>query len=116
MTRHDPENEHVNDVHLVGVVSGEVQVRQLPSGDCVHEFRLVVRRPATHASRQSVDTVDCAVWRAGLRRRSMGLLPGDTVEVTGALRRRFFATGAGRGSRVSIEVSRLRRLRRAASA
>ena len=38
--------EWVNEVHLVGRVSSEPEERELPSGDVVVLFRLVVPRPA----------------------------------------------------------------------
>ena len=41
---------------------------------------------------------------------AVDLGPGDVVEVTGALRRRFFRGGGGVQSRYDVEVSALRRM------
>jgi single-strand DNA-binding protein len=73
-----------------------------------------VRRPAPGGVRApTVDTLDCAAWSAGVRRTARGLHAGDVVEVTGALRKRFWRTGSGPSSRTEVEVRRVRRLSRA---
>jgi single-strand DNA-binding protein len=43
-----------------------------------------------------------------VQRKSANLEIGDIVEITGALRRRFWKTGAGVASRMEVEVSNLR--------
>ena len=109
-----------NEVLLVGRVSGVPEERELPSGDCLVSFRLVVdrpagaRRPPDGVRATTVDTLDCTAWTPGLRRRARGLAAGDVVEVTGALRRRFWRAGAGAASRTEVEVAQVRRLGRPA--
>ena len=103
----------VNEVRLAGRLSADPEERVLPSGDSVWTFRLVVGRPEDRASRQRVDTLDCAVWGGRVRASVSGWCANDVVEVTGAVRRRFFSTGTGRASRVEIEVSGGRLVRRA---
>lgn len=110
------ESVAVNEVRLVGRVSREPEERQLPSGDVVWTFRLVVPRPAGRKTRQSVDAIDCAVWGGRVRQQVAGWGPDDLVEVSGSLRRRFFAAGGGRTSRVEIEVASGRIVKRAAPA
>lgn len=106
-----------NDVLLVGRVSTAAQERELPSGDIVCTFRLVVDRPPPARPGTGrpvlVDTLDCAAWPAGLRRTARSLRRGDLVEVTGALRRRFWRAGAGAASRCEVEVECVQRLARA---
>lgn len=109
----DPEVAACNEVRLRGRVSADPAVRELPSGDLVVEFTLVVARPADHASGQRVDSLECTVWSRRLQRSARAWRAGDIVEVEGAMRRRFFSTGSGRASRVSVEVSAGRRVRRA---
>jgi len=109
----------LNDVHLRGRLSASPEQRELPSGDVVAVFRLVVDRPPRSASTVSsarVDTVDCAVFRADLRRRSASWEPGDVIEVSGSLRRRFFRTGGGPASRYEVEVLAASRVLRASAA
>ncbi|MBD8062405.1 single-stranded DNA-binding protein [Oceanitalea stevensii] len=99
-----------NAVSLVGRVSGEVEERELPSGDRLSTFRLVVPRPDAGEGRARVDTIDVACWSGRTRRVAGRVGEGSVVAVEGALRRRFFATGAGRASRYEVEAQRLRRL------
>ena len=61
-----------NLVFLVGRVSSQPMERELPSGDKVVTFRVVLprdRSPMTARSRQASDWVDCAAW-GGRSRRS----------------------------------------------
>jgi single-strand DNA-binding protein len=107
----------VNEVRLVGRVSQAPEERVLPSGDSVWTFRLVVARPpGASRSRQQVDALECAVWSGRVRRSVGGWKADDVVEVTGAVRRRFFQTASGAASRVEVEVAGGRVIRRAASA
>lgn len=111
-----------NEVLLVGRVSGEPQERELPSGDRLVAWRVVVDRPAPSRPVRSgwrpvsIDTVDCVGWAAGVRRTARGLQSGDVVQVSGALRRRFYRAGGAPSSRTEVEVALVRRLLRAPSA
>lgn len=108
--------EHVNEVRLVGRLSADPAELTLPSGDVLWTFRLVVDRPAG-AGRPGlqVDTLDCAVWSGRVKRSVASWGSGDLVEVSGALRRRFYSTGVGKMSRYQVEVGTGRVIRRAAS-
>ncbi len=104
-----------NEVVLVGRVASDPEEKQLPSGDTVWLFRLVVRRPEGVASRQKVDSLECCAWTPRVQRSIRGWREGDQVEVGGAIRRRFFRGSAGAQSRVEVEVSSARLRRRAAA-
>lgn len=101
---------HRNEVQLVGRLSAPAELRQLPSGDELASWRLVVQRPAL-AGRGGVDVIDCASFAARIRRAATGWEPGELLEVAGSLRRRFWRAGAGTASRYEVEVSRATRLR-----
>jgi single-strand DNA-binding protein len=112
----EPSSAHVNEVHLVGRLAVEPVQRQLPSGDPLMSFRLVVERPpGSRTGRQgtsrspTVDTLDCAAWRRDVQRVLARASAGDVLEVHGALRRRFWRTGGGPASRSEVEVVRVRR-------
>lgn len=107
-----------NEIRLVGRISQEPEERELPSGDRVCTFRVVVTRgvDGRTRSRQNVDVIDCAVWQGRLRRSVARWRADDVVEVTGALRRRFFRAAGATASRVEVEVAGARLIRRAASA
>ena len=104
----------VNEVRLVGRVSQAPEERVLPSGDVLWTFRVVVPRPEK-AGRSSVDALECAAWSPRARRSVASWQSDDVVEVSGAMRRRFFRTPGGAASRVEVEVSRGRLIRRAGS-
>jgi single-strand DNA-binding protein len=109
-----------NEVRLVGTVSGDPEVRVLPSGDELCVVRVVVPRVPVRVRsdgrrQPSVDVLDCCAWEARPRRTVGGWRSGDEVEVTGALRRRFYRVGGASSSRVEVEVSSARLVRRAAT-
>ena len=107
--------KHRNAVSLAGRISSAPVERELPSGDRVVTFRLVLDReqtPMTAKSKQVSDWVDCSAWPRRLRGRVSSWAVDDQVELEGALRRRFFRSGTGATSIVEIEVLRGRRLGR----
>jgi single-strand DNA-binding protein len=92
-------------------------VRELPSGDVLVTWRVVVgrppgRRPPEGVRPTTVDTLDCVAWTASARRAAAALAVDDVVEVSGALRRRFWRAGAGAASRCEVEVTTVRRVNR----
>lgn len=110
--------ESVNEVRLVGRLAAEPQLRELPSGDTVWNLRVVVERPVPPGKekpRQRVDSLECAVWGGRLKKSVEGWCAGDLVEVAGAMRRRFFRAGGITASRVEVELTRGRVIRRAGS-
>ncbi len=106
-----------NEVCLAGRLAAPAEERTLPSGDVMVSFRVVVARPPGRKPGRerapTVDTIDCVAWTAPLRRATLAWSAGDVVEVTGALRRRFWRAGAGAASRTEVEVLKARRLARA---
>ena len=116
MTTATNEEAHANEVRLVGRLSADPAELALPSGDTLWTFRLVVERSGPGARRgQQFDTLDCAVWGGRVKRSVPTWAQGDLVEVTGAIRRRFYAAGAAKVSRYQVEVGGGRVIRRAAS-
>ena len=100
------EDFSLNNVLLRGRVSGVPAERELPSGDHVVEFRIVVRRE----SREGVDTLDIAAWSAKSRRKSLSLKTDEWVEISGAVHRRFWQAPTGLASRWQIEASEISRI------
>lgn len=112
---------HLNSVRLIGRLSDTPELRRLPSGDEIVVFRLVVtrevlRRDTVQPDRPgvTVDTLECTGWRADVRRSARSWKAGDVIEVSGALRRRFFRAGPTAASRYTVEVARVKRLSRTA--
>ena len=110
--------EAVNEVRLLGRLAADPQLRELPSGDTVWNLRVVVERrvlPGKDKPRQRVDSLECAVWSGRLKKQVEKWVAGDVVEVDGALRRRFFRAGGATASRVEVELTGGRIIRRAGS-
>jgi single-strand DNA-binding protein len=99
-----------NEVYLEGRVSALATEKQLPSGDTVVEFRIVIDRLTTRGEKREVDTLDIAVWMARTRKRALALKIDDWVEIEGAIRRRFWKASTGLASRWQVEASQVRRL------
>ena len=114
------EGVHRNEVVLVGRVAAAAEERELPSGDLIAVWRLVVDRPparrraaaGTGQRSPTVDTLDCVAWTTGVRRKVARLEAGDVVAVHGALRRRFWRAGAATVSRYEVEATAVQRLRK----
>lgn len=100
------EDYSLNDCLLRGRVSAEATDRELPSGEHVVEFRLII----TRQSREGVDTLDIAAWSAKSRRSALSLKPGEWIEVAGSVRRRFWQGPAGLASRWQIEAESITKL------
>lgn len=113
----------VNEVRLVGRISQQPEEKVLPSGDAIWTFRVVVPRRARvgaavrgQSARQQVDALECTAWTARARRSVAGWSVDDVVEVSGALRRRFFRAGGAPASRFEVEMASGKVIRRAGSA
>ena len=78
-------------------------MKVLPSGDEIATWRLIVGRTGPPAG-PKVDVIDCVAFAARVRRRVAGWQPGDVIEVTGSLRRRFWRGPGGVQSRCEIQV------------
>jgi len=108
VTDEDAGGVEVNEVRLVGRVSRTPEAKELPSGDIVVQLRVVVGRPPSERKTQ-VDTIDVSCWTAGARRSALRQHEDDVVEVSGALRRRFYRVGAATQSRYEVEAVTVRR-------
>ena len=108
--------ESINEVRLVGRLAADPELREMPSGDTVWNLRVNVERaPGRARDRQRVDSLDCAVWEGRIKTQVRTWAEGDLVEVAGALRRRFFKAAGATVSRVDVELTRGRVIRRAGS-
>jgi single-strand DNA-binding protein len=96
--------EHRNEVAIVGRLSKPAEIKVLPSGDEVVQWRLVVDRPEG-GPRRSFDAIDCTAFAARIRRSALSWKPGATIEVAGALRRRFWRGNAGLASTYEVHVA-----------
>jgi single-strand DNA-binding protein len=110
MTSIEDEFSHENTVFLRGVLAAKATTRVMPSGDELCSFRVTVKRPpGSIRGRASVDSIDCAATRATVRKVAARASPGEVVELTGQLHRRFWRGPGGLASRYEVEVSSLKR-------
>lgn len=112
--KEDLEPVVANDVRLAGKVTGTPVLVELPSGDALVTFRVSVLRGVDIGQR--VDSVPCTAWAPRLRRGILTWRAGDQVEVTGAVRCRFYQAGGATRSRVEVEVTSARITRRSPAA
>jgi single-strand DNA-binding protein len=104
--------EHRNEVIVSGRLSAPALAKELPSGDQIVTWRLIVDRTVAEGVRK-VDLVDCTTFGARLRRQAVRWREGDVIEVTGSLRRRFWRGAGGLQSRCEVEAGSARRVRAA---
>lgn len=93
-------------VTLVGRLGAQVRTKELPSGDTITSFTVIVDRSARErgGSSTSVDAIACVTSRARVRSTVQRLEPGTLVSVNGTLRRRFWRGGAGGAVGSAMEV------------
>ncbi|TWP34902.1 single-stranded DNA-binding protein [Leekyejoonella antrihumi] len=107
----------VNEVRLVGRLSVLPVQRLLPSGDELVTLRVVVKRPQRRSGgrvRGGVDAIEVVCWSARTRRRALTLAVDDIIDVSGALRRRFWRGGSGVTSMCEVEATSISRVARSA--
>jgi single-strand DNA-binding protein len=100
------EDFSLNDLVLRGRVSQEAVEKELPSGDKVVEFRLIVTRD----KQSGVDTLDIGAWSSKARRTALTLTPDQWVEVSGSIHRRFWSGPTGLASRWQVEAVEITRI------
>lgn len=93
----------LNDLLLRGRVSAPATSKELPSGDKVVEFRLII----TRSEREGVDTLDIAAWSAKSRKIALTLEGDEWIEVSGSIHRRFWQSPTGVASRWQIEADEI---------
>ena len=96
----------LNDLLLRGRVSAQAIEKELPSGDKVVEFRLIVSR----LERGGVDTLDIAAWSSRMRRSALTLKEGEWIEISGSIHRRFWSGPTGVASRWQVEAAEIARI------
>lgn len=96
----------LNDVLLRGRISAKAIEKELPSGDKVVEFRLIV----TRLEGNGVDTLDIAAWSSKIRRQALALKDDEWVEISGAIHRRFWSSPKGVASRWQVEAVGMRKI------
>jgi single-strand DNA-binding protein len=97
LVRHREEAMSVNLAVVRGICSSPAEVRELPSGST-----LVLLQVTTRHGEEAAISVPVVAWDPPGSVSEFDV--GDEVVAVGRVRRRFFRTGAGTGSRVEIEA------------
>lgn len=103
--------DHLNVVVLRGEVTGDVTVRELPSGDTVAQFDVTTRlavggRSITRSSPVALHDPPAAALDS--------LRAGGTFVIVGSVNRRFFRVGGATQSRTEVIAERVTPERRRA--
>ena len=102
----------LNTVHVVGRLGQQSQTKEMPSGDEITTFTVVVPRSGKlREGSPRVDSLACQTMRAGIRNKVHAWEPGCWVALEGTLRRRFWQGGSGLASATEIEVRSMVRMR-----
>lgn len=93
-------------VEVIGRLGAHVRTRDLPSGDTVATFTVVVDRPIRERHGNArVDAIACVATSKKVRAHVERWEPGTMVQVCGVLRRRFWRAGGASGSGNSLGSS-----------
>jgi single-strand DNA-binding protein len=95
----------VNVVILAGRLTDAPEVKEMPSGDAVTRFRLLVPEPG-----RRVLPLPVSAWDRLARRGCERLTKGDEVLVRGHLVRRFFRDGGGGRSVTEVVATEVKKL------
>ena len=99
-----------NSVELIGRLGKVTTERDLPSGDRITAFSVIVDRPEREVvGRTKIDTIPCQTFRVSVATKVTCWEPGTEVVAHGVLRRRFWRTPSGLGSAIEVEVRSLKR-------
>jgi single-stranded DNA-binding protein len=112
----------VNNVRLIGHVSKALEIKEMPSGDWLGKWTVVVKRPprddpadeaasdnsessggAATRRRSSFDAIECVTFDLDVIERLNDVPSRSRLEVLGALRRRFRRDQPGQ-SRYEVEA------------
>jgi single-strand DNA-binding protein len=102
-----------NTVTLVGRLGVTVSERELPSGDTVTSFSVVVERPPRdRRGKTTVDSIPCQTFSVSIGTRVLNWQPGEWIQVTGALRRRFWRSAQSPQSLLEVQATSVRKVRK----
>ena len=97
--------EHVNEIVLIGRLSGEPEWRDLPGRDQVAVWRLIVEHRDARSPQDAIDTIRCVTYDPRLQAAVRTWSHGDVIEVHGALRHRFWKSPTGPRGVYEVEAA-----------
>ncbi|WP_433188346.1 single-stranded DNA-binding protein [Actinoallomurus sp. CA-150999] len=106
---------HVNEIVLVGRLSGAPEWKALPEGREVAVWRLIVEHQNARSPQDAIDTIRCVTYDSAVQEGIRGWRHGDLIEVRGSLRHRFWRAPNGPRGLYEVEAAIAVRHDRAAS-
>jgi single-stranded DNA-binding protein len=97
--------EHVNEIVLVGRLSGEPEWRALSDEREVAVWRLIVEHRDARSPQDAIDTIRCVSYDPAVQAGVRGWSHGDVIEVRGALRHRFWRAPTGPRGLYEVEAA-----------
>lgn len=97
--------EHVNEIVLVGRLSGEPEWRPLPAEGRVVVWRLVVDHQGARSPQDAIDTIRCVTYDPAIQEGVCDWSHGDVIEVRGSLRHRFWRAPTGPRGLYEVEAA-----------
>ncbi|GAB3978633.1 hypothetical protein GCM10029978_071860 [Actinoallomurus acanthiterrae] len=96
---------HVNEIVLVGRLSGAPEWKTLPEGRQVAVWRLIVEHQNARSPQDAIDTIRCVTYDSAVQEGIRGWRHGDLVEVRGSLRHRFWRAPDGPRGLYEVEAA-----------
>ncbi len=97
--------EHVNEIVLVGRLSGVPEWKALTGDEQVAVWRLIVEHRNARSPQDAIDTIRCVTYDAAVQEDVRGWGHGDVIEVRGALRHRFWRASSGPRGLYEVEAA-----------
>jgi single-stranded DNA-binding protein len=97
--------EHVNEIVLVGRLSGEPEWRALSDHREVAVWRLIVEHQDARSPQDGIDTIRCVSYDPTIQATVRTWSHGDVIEVHGALRHRFWRAPTGPRGLYEVEAA-----------
>ena len=96
---------HVNEIVLVGRLSGAPEWKALPEGGQVAVWRLIVEHRDARSPQDAIDTIRCVTYASSVQREVRDWRHGDVIEVRGSLRHRFWRGPDGPRGLYEVEAA-----------
>ena len=96
---------HVNEIVLVGRLSGAPEWKPLPEGGQVAVWRLIVEHRDARSPQDAIDTIRCVTYAPSVQEGIRDWRHGDVVEVRGSLRHRFWRGPDGPRGLYEVEAA-----------